>query len=214
MRKMSRKMGKMRKDHDNTLSLIVDNSLKNDNASHYPAEFGNLIYKQFKELPKIKTYVRNDDYRIFYKQSHLPDGEIVYNVNISKENFLLPIKKELESIKNDLSIVRELVSYISESSPDKEDKNFMYEMKEIMDKINNIEKTVAVIEERTKKLDKLDKIEEAINQLRLEIPQDRQNLATKDFVHSEVKGAKLWAVWTFITAIIGIGGLLIRIFTQ
>jgi hypothetical protein len=157
---MRRKIGKMRKNHDNTLSLIVDNSLKNDNASHYPDEIGNLIYK-LEELPKIKTYVRNDDYKIFYKQSHLPDSEMGYNIN--KGNFLLTIKKGLESIKNDLSIIKELVSsHILQASPDKEDENFMYEIKEVLEKLNDtnnrigkIETTLAVIEERTKKLDNL-----------------------------------------------------------
>jgi hypothetical protein len=52
----------------------------------------------------------------------------------------------------------------------------MHEIKELIDKISNIEKSVNVIEERTRKLEELDnieKIEEAINQLRLELLQGK-----------------------------------------
>jgi hypothetical protein len=50
----------------------------------------------------------------------------------------------------------------------------MNKMKKLIDSITNVEKTVDVIEERTKKLDKLDKIEEVVNQLRIEVSKNKQ----------------------------------------
>jgi hypothetical protein len=162
MRKMMEKISKIRKDHDTPMSLIVDNSPKNNNGAHHPVEISKLINKQFKSLQKPKMYNKINNYKIFYQFPHLFSHEMQYNVDIREENLLLSVTKELESVKDDLAIVKELVSYIPKVAPNKEDENFMYEIKEVLEKLSDtnnrigkIETTLAVIEERTKKLDSL-----------------------------------------------------------
>mgnify|MGYP001384158791 CR=1 FL=1 len=75
----------------------------------------------------------------------------------------------------------------------------------------DLESRVSRLEERTKRLDKMEAILEDIRKdikdFRNDIPKG-ETLATKDFVKSEVKSAKIWII---VTAL-GTGITLLRLF--
>lgn len=120
-------------------------------------------------------------------------------INIEKiQKDIFSIKDDVNFLIEDMKATKELLTQIYISSSIKGDDD-MYEMKEVIEKLNGLEKTIAVIEERTKKLESIE-----------------NNYATKDYVQSEIKSAKIWIIITAVgtgLTFLGTIATLIKLFT-
>ncbi|WP_409297774.1 hypothetical protein V1498_06905 [Peribacillus sp. SCS-26] len=198
------------------LKIVVDNSRKEEKVhlDHSIPEQLSRIIRGYANRPEVSN--KNSS---FHGKSFSATGTYYK----SKEpDEIKSILEGIKALKAELISVKDTLQVIEQISPDKEEDNYMYELKEVIQKLDDtnvriakIETSLAVIEERSKKLDVLDKIQESINSLRQDIPQDRQNLASKDFVSKEISGAKLWIVITAIATgltLIGTVATVIRVF--
>lgn len=124
------------------------------------------------------------------------------NINNSElEGFILEVKEELHMLKNQISAVYEI-------GPTREgDENGMEQLR---DKINDIDKKVAILEERTKILSDLPTRDEMKNIVLDSL--ENKNLATRSDVELQVLKSRntqiLWTIGTVIAAV----GVLVRFF--
>lgn len=114
------------------------------------------------------------------------------------------IKKELDEIKK--LMTPEAASGLIEDGSE-------YNLEKINEKINDIDKKVAVLEDRTKKLDNIptkDEIKNIISDVL-----DNKGLATKDFVKLEIEKGKnaqiRWTISIVLTIVTVASGIIIKV---
>lgn len=110
---------------------------------------------------------------------------------------------QIRSLKRDILQIQEVLNRLQETASSKEEGDFMYEQKEIIekidqakDKISGLETSIALIEERTRKIDN---IEQTLSELNNKIP---TKVASEDFVGKEINGVKNWVYGSLVAAII------------
>lgn len=96
--------------------------------------------------------------------------------------------RQIMNIKEEIMQIREVLSNLQETASSKEEGDFMYEQKEIIekidqvkDKVSGLETSIALIEERTRKLDS---IEQTLSELNDKISAE---VVSKDLVHKDIE---------------------------
>lgn len=184
-----------------------------------------LVVDNSNPLKSLRINDRDNDSRRFQIKSkllikHHRGGHIPINISPKKsilvnhigekygkmnmrtnDDLLHKIYKSTELLTDEIQHIKEVIaqSYVA---PAKEDDN-MYELKEVVEKLNSLEKKVAVIEERTKKLEDIPTKSE-IKNIVIEAIESKK-IPNKSEVELQITKSKntqiVWTVGTIIAVL-------------
>lgn len=134
------------------------------------------------------------------------NGEVIVTHVDVVPNSILQLNNEINLIKNEIEKIREmLVQFYIASAKEGEnmyEKEIMEKLEHTTEKLHSVEKSVAVIEEKIKKLDSIPTTSEIQNIISNTI--DRKNLPSKSDVKLQVIKARntqiTWTIGTIIAA--------------